>query len=150
MNSRGKERLMRNTKLQQGRSSKKAWWAKARKSVSAKTSLSEAQQWSAKSCKVSQWMSIIHWLLGSTYTFSNYHTSRISQASTSANIRCPFTRQLPEKYHVSVLSKTSSQKTVSRKTSHDTTKSPSQLGIPTMKYIDTRNTSCVGGGETLE
>jgi hypothetical protein len=46
---------------------------------------------------------------------------------------CPFTRELPEKHHMSVLNKTPSHmsasaqhphETVSRKTTHDTTESP--------------------------
>jgi hypothetical protein len=47
------------------------------------------------------------------------------------NITWPFTRQLPEKCHMSVLSKTSSHKTASRKVSHDTTGSPAKPEIPT-------------------
>jgi hypothetical protein len=46
-------------------------------------------------------------------------------------MRRSFTRQLPEKHHVSVLRKTSSHKTVSRKMSHDIAESPMKSEIPT-------------------
>ena len=54
-------------------------------------------------------------------------------------IRCSFSRQFPEKHHISVLRKTSSHmsassktsfhKTISRKTSHDTSESPKKTEI---------------------
>jgi hypothetical protein len=56
----------------------------------------------------------------------------------------PFFRMPPEKHHLPVLSKTSSHafasaktsfyKTVSRKTSHDTTESPKKLDFPPFRY----------------
>jgi hypothetical protein len=45
----------------------------------------------------------------------NFQTSWASQVYIPAKHHVPFTRQLPEKYHV-CFSKTSSQKTVSRNT----------------------------------
>jgi hypothetical protein len=72
---------------------------------------------------------VIHSLLGNIYTPSKYHM--FSYASGLANITCPFSRQLPEKY-VSLLSKTFSHKTVSRKTSQHTTESPKKPEISTL------------------
>jgi len=59
---------------------------------------------------------------------------------TLPNITCPFSRKLPEKYHVCsqqnilshvCFSKTSSHKTAFRKLSHDTLESPTKPEIPT-------------------
>jgi hypothetical protein len=57
-----------------------------------------------------------------------------SQTFTSAKHHKPFTRQLPEKHSVSVLSKTSSHKTIFRKASYDTTESPVKPEIPTLEF----------------
>jgi hypothetical protein len=61
------------------------------------------------------------------------------KVSALAKYHIPLSRQLPEKHHVSLLSKisslmsasakTSSHKTVSRKTSHDTTELPKKPEI---------------------
>ena len=48
------------------------------------------------------------------YLYS-FQTSRALSMSAPANIACPFTRQLPERHHVSVLSKTSSHVSASAK-----------------------------------
>lgn len=50
------------------------------------------------------------------------------------NVTFPFSRQLPEKYYVSVLSKTSSLKTVSS-VSHDTTESSEKPVISTSTWL---------------
>jgi hypothetical protein len=50
--------------------------------------------------------SVVHCLLGYIYTLSKHHVS--SQVSAPWNITRPFSRQLPEKHYVSILSKTSS------------------------------------------
>jgi hypothetical protein len=75
---------------------------------------------------------LVHCLLGYSYTLSKNHM--FSQVSSLAKLHMPLFRQLPEKHHVSVLSKisssvsisakTSSHKTVSRKISLDTTELP--------------------------
>ena len=83
----------------------------------------DKQRLQGKECK-----SAVHSLLAYISTLSKYHVS--SQASAPAK-HCPFIRQLPEKHHMSVLSKTSSHKTVSRKISHDTTESPRKPEIHT-------------------
>ena len=54
-----------------------------------------------------------HCLLDYTYILSKHPV--FSQASTLAKQHMPFSRKLPEKHHVSVFSKTSAPKTVSRK-----------------------------------
>ena len=82
------------------RKAKKAWWPNERRSVLAKTSLSGAQQWLAKSCKANQCMSVLHCLLGSTYTLSEHHTSRISQASAPVKHYMPFHQATSRKTHV--------------------------------------------------
>jgi hypothetical protein len=79
--------------------------------------------------------SVIHYLLGYIYISFKHHV--FSQASTLAS----FSRQLPEKHHMSVPNKTSlhmsasaktfSHKTISRKTSHDTTESTKKPEIST-------------------
>jgi hypothetical protein len=59
-------------------------------------------------------------LLGYIHNLFKHHVSSqegISQALL--NIACPFSRQIPEKHHKSASAKTSSHKTVSRKTSHN-------------------------------
>ena len=66
------------------------------------------------------------------YILSKYHTPSQASTPTKPFQQCPHHRQLPEKHHVSVLSKTSSHKTVSRKTSHDTTESPKKPEISTL------------------
>lgn len=97
--------------------------------------ISKTQQRPAKRDKVNQWHSIVHCLLGYTYTLSKCYI--FSEASVLQNITWPFSRHLPEKKPTCFcsqqnnlpcicLSKTSSYKTVSRKTSHDTTKSWNQ------------------------
>ena len=73
--------------------------------------------------------SIIHCLLGYIYTLSKHHM--FSQVSTLPKYHMPLYRQLPENHHESILSKTSSHKTVSIKTSHDTTESPKKPEIST-------------------
>jgi hypothetical protein len=63
--------------------------------------------------------------LGYIYTLSKYHM--FSQVSELTQLHILFfPGSFPEKHHVSVLSKTSSHKIVSRKTSHDTTESPKE------------------------
>ena len=61
-----------------------------------------------------------------------FQTSRVlSRVCSKQNITYPFSRQLPLKHHVSVLSKISSHKTISRKTAHDSVESPKKPEIPT-------------------
>lgn len=79
---------------------------------------------------------IDHCLLGYTYTLSKHHA--FSQVSTT----CPFSRQLPEKHVCSqhntlprvCFSQTSSQKTVSRKLSCNTTESPKKPEVSTSSW----------------
>jgi hypothetical protein len=71
------------------------------------------------------------------------------------NIKCPLysniTRQLPEKHHLSVLTKTSSLEDSFQKNIHDTTESPTKPEFPTSNpksgsqlgsEIDRRNPIC--------
>lgn len=102
--------------------------------------ISKTQQRPAKRDKVNQWHSIVHCLLGYTYTLSKCYI--FSEASVLQNITWPFSRHLPEKKPTCFcsqqnnlpcicLSKTSSYKTVPRKTSHDTIESPKKPEMPT-------------------
>jgi hypothetical protein len=77
--------------------------------------------------------------VGYIYILSKHHV--FSEVSALAKHLAPFLRQFPEKCHMSALGKTfflmsalvkpSSQKTVSRKTSHDTTETPKKQEIST-------------------
>ena len=92
----------------------KQWWEKARRTnaraSSAKTSVSKAHWRAAKSGKVNQCHSIVHCLLGYTYT--------VSSSACSSITRKPLFQVPSRKHHMAVFSKTSSHKTVSSKTSH--------------------------------
>jgi hypothetical protein len=66
--------------------------------------------------------------------FIHFPNIRCSLNVYSRKTSLPLSRRLPEKCHLSILSKTSSQKTVSRKTSHDTTESPKKPEIPTSEF----------------
>jgi hypothetical protein len=95
----------------------------------------------SKESKGNQCKSIVHCVLGYNQTLSKHHVP--SQASAPAKHHMPFIRQLPEKHlvcvvvlsetssHVSALIKHPLHKTVSRKTSHDTTEPPKKSEIPT-------------------
>ena len=104
-----------------------------------KASLNKAQWRQAKSGKVCQYhtaLSTVCWFI--LIPFPNIMCS--VKVSALAKYHIPLSRQLPEKHHVSLLSKisslmsasakTSSHKTVSRKTSHDTIESPRKQKFP--------------------
>lgn len=113
------------------RSVKKARWTNVMSLSSAKTTISEAQQWPAKPCKMNQYKSAIY-----------EDQPQRNLTKTSKDIICPLTRKCPENTmclfsakpllsclvqqnllsYVS-LSIISSHKTVSRKTSHGTIES---------------------------
>ena len=114
------------------------WWSvkKARHTIaivlSLKITISKAQQWPAKSGKVSQCHNIIHHLWLVFMSFPNITWSLKHQLKQNITQHF-FFWNLPEKHHMLVLSKisshmsasakTSSPKTASRKTSHDITES---------------------------
>ena len=86
----------------------------------------------AKQYKVNQYKSIVHWLLGYTCLLSKHDMA--SQESYPAKSHMPFPKASSRKtpclcspsnilLHV-CFSQTSSHKTASRRTSHDTTESP--------------------------
>ena len=126
------------------------WWSvkKAKQTntivSSAKSSISKAQRITAKIGKPNQCHLVVHCLLGYAYAISKFHMFSQVFALAKHPSHAPLSRQLPEKHHVSVLSKMSSHmstsaktpfhKTVSRKTSHDTTKSPPKPEISSSKW----------------
>lgn len=99
-----------------------------------KTSTRGAQQQPAMSFKVRN--SIVSTTVCWVLLIHPFQTSCIlSSVCSSKKITCSLTRQLPEKLHMSVLSKTSSTKTISRKAPHDASQSPKKPGMPSLYPI---------------
>jgi hypothetical protein len=71
-------------------------------------------------------LSTVFWVF--IYILSKHHI--FSQATSLAKHHMPFFQAASRKHHVSVLSKTSFHRTVSRKTSHDTNESPKNQNFP--------------------
>lgn len=83
------------------------------------------EQSSMKTSKENQCQSVIHCLLGYTYLFPNI-TCPLKHL-LQQNATWSFTRQLLEKYHISVLSKAYSHKTASKKPKHNITLTKQEL-----------------------